>query len=109
MFITVYITTSDKKEAEKIGGRIVEEKLAACANILPNMHSVYWWKGEIEKSDESVLLLKTREENFEAIEKRVKELHSYENPCIVAFPILKGSREYLEWIKDETKKIEKTD
>ncbi len=104
MFITVYITTSDNQEAEEIGGKIVEEKLAACANILPNMHSVYGWKGEIEKSEEAVLLLKTREENFEAIEERVKELHSYENPCIVAFPILKGSREYLEWINEETKK-----
>ncbi|MFQ5887543.1 MAG: divalent-cation tolerance protein CutA [Candidatus Hydrothermarchaeales archaeon] len=104
MYVTVYITTPDKEEAEKIGETIVGERLAACANIIPNMSSIYWWKDEMEKSDETVLLLKTKEENTEAIVRRVKELHSYENPCIVALPILKGSREYLEWIKEETKK-----
>ncbi|MFQ5974760.1 MAG: divalent-cation tolerance protein CutA, partial [Candidatus Hydrothermarchaeales archaeon] len=87
-----------------IGETIVRERLAACANIIPNMSSVYWWKGELEKADETVLLLKSTEENTEAITRRVKELHSYENPCVIVLPILKGSREYLKWIKDETKK-----
>lgn len=104
MFVSIYITAPDQKEAEKIGETVVRERLAACANIIPNMRSVYWWNDRLEKSDETVLILKTTEENAEAIIRRVKELHSYENPCIVALPIIKGSREYLKWIKEETKK-----
>lgn len=104
MFVSIYITASDQEEAEKIGETVVRERLAACANIIPNMRSVYWWNDRLEKSDETVLILKTTEENAEAIIRRVKELHSYENPCIVALPIIKGSREYLKWIKEETKK-----
>lgn len=104
MFSIVYITTSDKREAEKIGETLVQERLAACANILPGMSSIYWWKGNLERSDETVLLLKTIQENTEAIIKRVKELHSYENPCVIVLPIQKGSQEYLDWIKEETKR-----
>jgi len=104
MFVSIHITSSDQEEAEKIGETVVKERLAACANIVPNIRSVYWWNDTLEKSDETLLILKTTEENTETIIRRIKELHSYENPCIVALPIIKGSIEYLKWIKEETKK-----
>lgn len=106
MYVMIYITASNPEEAKYIGEEMVKARLAACANIIPKMSSVYWWEGEVERSDEAVLILKTKEEKMEAIIRRVKELHSYENPCVIAIPILKGSKEYLEWIDEETEKEE---
>ncbi|MDR0900904.1 MAG: divalent-cation tolerance protein CutA [Methanobrevibacter sp.] len=101
MMALVYITTSNKEEAIKIGSAIVKERLAACSNIIKDMGSIYWWNGEIENDNEAILLLKTLEKNVSKIIARTKELHSYENPCIVALPIIAGSDSYLEWIKEE--------
>jgi len=102
MYVIVYVTTSNIEESKKIGREIVEERLAACASIIQNISSIYWWKGTIEESGESLLLLKTKKRDVKKLIKRVKELHSYENPEIVAVPIKEGSMEYLEWIKNET-------
>lgn len=98
----VYITTSGEDEAHEIGRKLVDEKLAACANIIKGMESVYRWKGGIVTDKETVLIAKTTELRYEALEKRVKELHSYEVPCIVAMPVAHGSAGYLDWIVEET-------
>jgi periplasmic divalent cation tolerance protein len=99
----VYITASDKAEALKIGRTIVEERLAACANVIDNMTSVYWWEGAIENSAEVVLIAKTKHELVESLISRVKELHCYSCPCIVSWPINSGNPDYLRWLQEKTK------
>ena len=101
MYILVYITTSGKDESKNIGYTLVEEKLAACVNIIPSIESIYLWKGKIEEDNESILIAKTKAENIDKIIKRVKEIHSYETPAILAIPIIEGSKDYLEYINDE--------
>jgi periplasmic divalent cation tolerance protein len=99
----IYITTENKKGAKKIGRELVVKKLAACVNIFGSMNSIYWWHGKIEEANEAVLIVKTREELVEKVVKKVKELHSYDCPCIISLPITGGSKEYLEWIRESTK------
>lgn len=103
MYALVYITTSGEEESKKIGRTIVEERLAGCVNIIPAIESLYWWKGEIEEDNESVLIAKTKVSNIRNIIKRVKEIHSYENPAILAIPIIEGSKEYLDYLDAEIK------
>ena len=103
MYALVYITTSGEEESKKIGRTIVEERLAGCVNIIPTIESLYWWKGEIEEDNESVLIAKTKVSNIRNIIKRVKEIHSYENPAILAIPIIEGSKEYLDYLDAEIK------
>ena len=78
-----YITTKNKAEAKKIGRVLVKEKLATCINCWGGVDSVYWWKGKIEETKEGVLLVKTTEQLKRAVVKRIKELHSYEEPSII--------------------------
>ncbi|WP_424354698.1 divalent-cation tolerance protein CutA [Methanobacterium sp. MBAC-LM] len=101
MYALVYITTSGEKESKKIGRTIVEERLAGCINIISTIESLYWWKGEIEEDKESILIVKTKVSSIENIIKRVKEIHSYENPAILAIPIIEGSKEYLDYLDGE--------
>jgi periplasmic divalent cation tolerance protein len=101
-YYSIYITAKDEQEAKKIGKALVEEKLAACVNIHP-IKSIYRWKGQIEEADEVTMFVKTKAELADEVIKRVQELHSYEVPCIVCFPIEKGYREYLKWIAESTK------
>jgi periplasmic divalent cation tolerance protein len=98
----VYATTGDAAEALRIGRAVVEARLAACANVLPAMRSVYWWQGRLEESDEAVLVLKTTEERLEALIERVKALHSYDCPCIEALPVEGGFAPFLDWVARET-------
>ncbi len=101
----VYITTESEEEASRIGKAIVEQKLAACVNIIPGMQSIYRWKGEIEEASETVLIAKTHTSRIKELTKLVKDMHNYECPCIVAFPLSedKGNSEYLEWLFQESK------
>ncbi len=101
-FCSIYITAGDEEEAGKIGRALVEEKLAACVNILP-IRSVYRWKDNIEEEGEVVMFVKTRDELADKVIERVKELHSYDVPCIVSFPIEKGNADYLRWIEESTR------
>ena len=101
MYALVYITTSGEEESKKIGRTVVEERLAGCVNIISAIESLYWWKGEIEEDKESILIAKTKVSNVENIIKRVKEIHSYENPAILAIPIINGSKEYLDYLDAE--------
>ncbi|MBL8029106.1 MAG: divalent-cation tolerance protein CutA [Fibrobacteres bacterium] len=100
--IILYVTAKDTIEAEKIGRTLVEEKLCSCANIIPGMHSIYNWKGNVEESEEAVLILKTRSSLNETVTGRIKTLHSYECPCVVALPIKAGNTDFIKWIIDET-------
>jgi periplasmic divalent cation tolerance protein len=100
-YCSIFITTGTKEEAVKIGRTLVKENLAACANILP-AESIFLWEGNVEEKAEAVMFVKTREELTDKVINRVKELHSYDVPCIVCFPIEKGNPEYLEWIGEST-------
>lgn len=99
----IYVTASSREEAEKLAEAVVADRLAACANILPGMKSVYHWQGRIERAEEAVVIFKTRKSLFSAVGEKVRELHSYETPCIVSLPVGEGNAGYLEWIMAETK------
>jgi len=100
MFYLVLITTKNHAEAERIAKKIVGEKLAACVNVVPNISSTYRWKGKIERSRETLLLIKTSGEKLDKLFERIKEIHSYEVPEIIALPIERGLPEYLKWLKE---------
>lgn len=99
----IYITTKDKTEARSIAKTLLEEQLIACANMLDGMESMYRWKGAIVEDHECVLILKTPYHNVPQITKRVKELHSYEVPCVISLTMTEqeGNAEYLDWIEQE--------
>ena len=98
--IVVFITAKDRQEAQGIAQALVQEKLIACANVLGNVESLFWWEGSVDRSQEVLLILKTKRNLFNKIVKRVKTLHSYKTPEIIALPIVIGSKDYLNWIKE---------
>ncbi len=100
----VYITAADEDEAKKIGRALVTEKLAACVNIHP-IQSIYRWQGKIEEGEEVAILAKTRDTLVDRVIVRVKELHSYQVPDIIAWRIEKGNPEYLHWINESTEEV----
>jgi len=99
----VYITVPNLEEAEKICRSLLEKRLVACVNIFDNMKSHYWWKDQIESATEVVVIGKTKQSLVDELVKEVKELHSYECPCIVSIPITGGSRDFLGWLEQETR------
>jgi len=98
----IYITTRTMDEARAIGKELVSKRLAACANIIDNMNSLYWWKGEIQEDREVILIAKTVESLVRELIDTVKSMHSYECPCIVSLPIIDGNPAFLAWIAQET-------
>ena len=98
----VLITAGTEEEAARIGLTLVEERLAACANLVPRIRSIYRWKGQICDQQEFLIIVKTRTSLFQDLEKRVRELHSYEVPEIISFPVARGLPQYLEWVNMET-------
>jgi periplasmic divalent cation tolerance protein len=105
-YIVVFITTSSVEEAQKIGSTLVEERLVACTNIISPVQSIFRWEGKISDEREALLMAKTKGALFDDIVVRVKQLHSYSVPEIIAIPIAAGSQDYLNWISEETKDIE---
>jgi len=99
MFSIIYITAGDMAEARKIGRMLIEERLSACVNIFP-ITSIFRWKGKVDEANEFGIFVKTRSEKVKEIEKKVKEIHSYEVPCVVSFNIDDGSADYLKWIDE---------
>ena len=97
----IYITTENRAEAERIGLKLVEERLAACVNILDGMHAIYRWEGKVVQDTETVLIAKTVEEKVAALTERVKALHSYDCPCVVALPIAGGHDAFINWVAGE--------
>lgn len=101
----VYVTAASKDEAMEIGRALVTERLVACVNILPGMHSVYRWQGAVEEAEETVLIAKTRKDLAERVIARVKALHSYDVPCAVVYEMAKGLPSYLDWIDISTAQV----
>ena len=101
-FISVYVAAPSFDVAQTIGRALVDERLAACVNIIPEMHSIYRWAHNIETTAEVVLIAKSRSALFGEIEKQVRELHPYECPCLVAWPIVAGHQPYLDWVANAT-------
>ena len=101
--ISVYAIFADADEAERIGRAMVEERLAACINILGPVRSIYRWKGEVETADEVAAIFKTTEERAGDLIARIAALHSYDVPCVVAWPIDKVLGAYADWVEDSTR------
>ena len=99
----IYITTENQAEAERIGQILVEERLAACVNIIDGMHSIYRWEGKLTKDSETVLIAKTTETKTSDLTERVKELHGYDCPCVVALSIEGGNDAFLNWVAEEVR------
>jgi periplasmic divalent cation tolerance protein len=100
--IVVFITASNEDEAAKISRALVEARLAACVNIVKDIRSIYSWQGKIEDEKEVLMILKTQKFLLDSLVKKVKELHSYTVPEIIALPIADGSAEYLKWLREVT-------
>lgn len=100
MSIVVFVTASNRQEAEKIAGKLVENKLAACVNLLDNISSVFWWQGRVHRAKEILLMIKSKKSRLPRIIKLVQSLHSYEVPEIIALPIIGGEKKYLRWIDE---------
>lgn len=98
----VYMTAGSRDEALQVGRTLVEERLAACINVLEKMTSVYWWEGKLEQSDEAVLIAKTQTALVERLIERVRELHDYSCPCVISWPVAAGNAAYLDWIASES-------
>ncbi|HOX46664.1 MAG TPA: divalent-cation tolerance protein CutA [Myxococcota bacterium] len=98
----VYITAPSAEQAERLGRALVETRLAACANVLDGVTSIYWWQGAIQREREAVLVAKTRSDLVDRLVEEVKRLHPYQVPCVVALPILAGNPDFLAWIAAET-------
>lgn len=101
--IFVYVTTADIAEARRIGRAVVERRLAACANAIDGMHSVYWWEGAVQEATEAVLILKTEKDRLQELIAAIKARHSYDCPCIEALDIADGNPDFLAWIRQETR------
>lgn len=101
--LLVYITAPDPGTARTLANALVNERLCACANIIDGMQSVYWWRDSLESATESIVLCKTTETAYPALEARARELHPYDTPCIVALPLEKGWPPFMRWIAEETR------
>jgi periplasmic divalent cation tolerance protein len=98
----IFVTAASEQEAASISRALVDEGLAACANIIPQIRSIYRWKEKVWDERETLIIIKSREDLFERIRRRVKELHSYEVPEITAVKLDKGDSAYLQWIESVT-------
>ena len=103
-FLIIFCTTGSEQEAVVLGRTLVEERLAACANSIPQIRSIYRWKEDIRDERETLLIIKSRQDLFEKIRSRIRELHSYEVPEITAVQVDKGDAAYLQWIESVTAK-----
>jgi len=99
----VYVTAATLDEARRLGRAAVEERLAACANILPGMRAIYRWEDAMQDEGEVVLLLKTRAGLVETLTARLVELHEYDCPCVLVLPVEGGNPGYLDWLRAETR------
>ena len=103
--IVIFVTAGSEAEAETIARALVEEQLAACVNIVSPLRSIYRWEGAIADDREWLLVIKTKAERFSAIEARVKTLHSYQTPEVIALPIVQGSEAYLRWLSENVSEL----
>ena len=102
----IYMTTETEADAERIGHALVGERLAACINIVAGMRSMFWWDGAVHQSSETILIAKTQRSLVDQLIERVRELHTYDCPCIVSLSIDGGNPAFLNWIDAETTRRE---
>lgn len=100
--IVVFITAPNEDEASKIATAVVEARLAGCVNIVKNVRSIYRWQGKVEDESEVLMIVKTRKDLFDDLAKKVKEVHTYAVPEIIALPVAEGSKDYLKWLGEVT-------
>ena len=103
-YLVVLNTCPDSETAGRIAADLVEDKLAACVQVLPGLRSYFHWAGKVDCADEYLLLIKTSSASYPALERRIRELHPYELPEIIGVPVSKGLPEYLSWIDECTHK-----
>jgi periplasmic divalent cation tolerance protein len=100
--LLVFVTAANPEQAAKISESAVESHQAACATTIQNVHSMYWWEGKLVKDQESVVMLKTTSDRFEALQQTIMAIHTYKVPEIIAIPVVNGLPQYLAWIEEET-------
>ena len=105
-YMIVFMTTANKKEAEKIARNLLKQRLIACANIVGSISSLFWWEDKISRENEFLVLMKTSADLFEKLAATIRQIHSYEVPEIIAVPITKGEQSYLEWLSGSLRKGE---
>ena len=101
-YLLVMTNVSDIKVGKSIAEKIIQERLAACVSVSPPGHSLYWWQNKITEDQEHTLFIKTKKDIYPELEEKIRQIHPYEIPEIIAFPILVGSQDYLDWIDKET-------
>lgn len=101
MVLIVFMTAASRDEARMIARALVEEGLAACCNLVGDVESIYRWEGAVETARETLAIIKTTGERFDAVKRRIEELHSYDLPEIIAMPVVAGSEKYLAWVRGE--------
>ena len=99
--IVVLSTCGSEQEAQKLARLLVDQRLAACVNVVPGIRSYYRWEGQIETADEYLLVIKSSRGHFDRLRTRLEQLHSYEVPEVVALPVIDGSKNYLDWLENE--------
>lgn len=100
MYIVIFVTAANVNEAQKIADKLVQARLVACANIIDNVRSVFWWEGKPDSAKEALLIMKSKKSRLAKIIKAVKSLHSYEVPEIIALPVVCGDKKYLRWLDE---------
>jgi len=100
-YLQVVTTLDEEAKARSLAKGVVEARLAACAQVSGPIVSFYWWKGEMEEADEYLVIMKTTRESYPSLERFIKERHPYSVPEILAFPVVAGNEDYLEWLEDE--------
>lgn len=100
-YIQVFTTAGSLEEAKTIAAAIVEQRLAACVQIMGPIHSTYWWQGQMETDEEYLCLMKTSRKVYRTLEMAIKEVHSYETPEILAMPVVEANQDYLFWLQGE--------
>jgi len=104
VFVVVLVTCPSVEEARRIARVLLEERLAACINIVPGLTSLFWWEGKLDEAQEALMIIKTRASLLPELTTRVRELHPYEVPEVVALPIVGGSEDYLSWVGEEARR-----
>src|SRR5216117_3005966 len=104
-FIQVSTAVDSKERANKIARRLLDERVASCVQVLGPIKSTYWWRGRIERAREWICFIKARADDYPSIEASIKKIHPYDIPEILAFPVLRGNAEYLNWIRNETARM----
>ena len=102
--VVVLVTCPSREVAERIAKALLEARLATCVNITPELKSIFWWKGEVEEASEVLMFIKTKAELLDELIARVRELHPYEVPEVIALPVAAGLSDYLAWVEEETKR-----